>query len=120
MIIRVFYNPDGTIADILQPGSGRDPDDCTKKAGYEHLEYDDMDMADLPKGKGTRGKLRGEKGKGVWIDETFETKDEVVAILKQKLDDELDAKNADPIKAMRLQRDIERLQKETWRTRKKT
>jgi len=72
-MIRVFYNPDGTIADILQPAPGHSLAICTKKTDYGNLEFDDMDIADLPKGKGIRDKLRGGKGKGIWIDDTLDS-----------------------------------------------
>jgi len=119
MIVRVFYKLDQLI-EILSCSPNRSLDKAAKKAGLSHLPFDDMDINDLPKGKGITDKLRGEKGKGVWVDNTVETKREAFDSLNVELDNELDSLNPDAIKALRLQRDKERLKKETWRTRKKT
>lgn len=79
--IRIVYKPDGTVAVIHPAPKSRNPEETEdqwvervclkvmKKGGMVDLEYDDTDSSKLPS-REYRDAWRGEKGEGVYVDES--------------------------------------------------
>lgn len=115
MKIRAFYNNDGSISLLYLVRKLRDGetleqalDEETKKTGLDKLPFDDFDPKDLPD-KTKKEKWRGEKGKGIWIDESIITPKEKRQSKEKELDDELAKPNPDPVKVIRLNRELEKM-----------
>jgi hypothetical protein len=114
--VRVFYRPDGGVSVmrvIADSCGGLSEKECldreTKKGEFKNLPYDDIAESDLPKGRENRDKWRGEKGKGIWIDDKLVTKSEKMQELQKKLAEELEKDNPNDKKISNLQISIERL-----------
>lgn len=73
-------------------------------AKYLGMEYKDMDTSQLPQNREDRDRWRGTKATGIKIDSTVILRKD---LLKQ-LDDELAKTNPNAIKALRLQRKIDK------------
>ena len=113
---RVYYYPDGQIV-VLQP-SGIKLDNETKdeffirqieKSFYhkQGLDYDDIDTSQLPV-DAERDKWRGSKGNGIHIDNTIVTVREKRQKVEDDLDTELVKSNPNAIKAIKLQRKLDK------------
>lgn len=115
--IRVFYRPDGvTITYFITEAcqNGETETQCMDRISAQNedirnLPYDDITIDQLPQDRANRDKWRGEKGRGIWIDESLVTKNEKIEELKEKIDEELDKDNPDPSKVVKLQRKIEKV-----------
>ncbi len=119
---RVYYNPDNTIRTVVQAAPrSRKPDEAESEwlkriynksaALYVGLEYEDIDISQLPQGQDRKGrevKWKGSKGVAITVDNTILTETEK----KQKIEDDLDAElaksNPDAIKALKLQRKLDK------------
>ena len=80
---------------------------ATKGTELEGLPCEDIDPKTLPSRK-YRDKWRGKKGDGIKVDHSVVTKAEKRQLLEDKLDVELDKPTPDPIKAMKLQRQLQK------------
>jgi hypothetical protein len=78
------------------------------KAGLSVMPFDDIDSNDFPD-KTKKAKWRGEKGKGVWVDESIITPAEARKAKEDELDAELAKESPDPVKVIRLNRDLEKM-----------
>lgn len=114
MKIRIIYTDRGFC--ILKPVAKAIPEGMSVEAFLEseakkcHLEkfpFDLIDSKDLPKCPSY--KWRGEKGKGIWIDESIVTPAEKRKAKEAELDAELAKDNADPVKVIRLNRELEKM-----------
>lgn len=97
--VRVFYRPDGRVI-VLRPvvcGKGEAPQACLDRVGAKDcprdergacLPYGDIDDQTLPP-RPTRDKWRGSKARGLWVDNTFVTREEKIAAAEAALDAEL-------------------------------
>ena len=114
MKIRVFYKPDNLICLLhlvreLKEGETFEQalDAETIKTGL-NFPYDDFDPKDFPD-KSKKEKWRGEKGKGIWVDETIITPKERRQAKELELDTELAKPNPDPVLVIRLNRELEKM-----------
>lgn len=78
-----------------------------KGTELEGLLYGDIDPTALPDRK-DRDKLRGKKGEGIRVDHSIVTMSEKRQAIEDGLDAELAQTNPDPVKAMKLQRKLEK------------
>lgn len=117
MKCRVWYKLDGSVS-VSHPDtrSGMKPKDMTmtqwitkqfdtvaeKNPEFRGLDYDDIDSSMLPVGRVDRDRWRGVKGQGVKIDKTIALRKDIT----KQLDDELALVAPDPVKVIKLQRDI--------------
>lgn len=114
MKIRIFYKPDNTLQHLylvrnLNEGETFEQalDAETKKIGITY-PYDDYEPTALPD-KSKKEKWRGQKGKGIWIDESIVTPAEKRKAKEEELDAELNKPNPDPVKVIRLNRELEKM-----------
>ena len=84
-------------------------DRLTQSFPEKNLDYEDVSLADIPRDRSTRDKWRGEKGKGIWVDEKLVTKADKVKEYTEALDAELDKDTPDASKVLKLQRLVERV-----------
>jgi hypothetical protein len=75
----------------------------------EGLPHDDIEPSELPSRK-DRDKWRGKKGQGIYIDHSIITEAEKRQAIEDELDAELTKDNPDAIKAVRLQRKLDKRQ----------
>ena len=115
MIIRAFYTPENKVMLLylvrkLNEGETftQALDTETARGSFKDLPYDDIDAKDFPD-KTKKEKWRGEKGKGIWIDESIITPKEARKAKEDDLDAELAKPNADPVKVIRLNRELEKM-----------
>lgn len=115
MKIRVFYKTDGLISLLYLVRKLKDGeteaqalDAESKKAGLDALPFDDFDPKDFPD-KSKKEKWRGEKGKGIWVDESIVTPKEKRQAKEAELDAELAKDTPDPVKVIRLNRELEKM-----------
>lgn len=115
MKIRAFYKSDGSISLLylvrkLREGETFEQalDEEMKKARLDHLPFDDYDPKDFPD-KTKKAKWRGAKGKGIWVDESIVTPKERRQAKEAELDAELAKDNPDPVKVIRLNRELEKM-----------
>lgn len=122
-LVRVFYRPDNTVAVLRVAPQACSPKekpasclsriakrDCPHDDRGACLPFDDMDDSRLPD-RAKRGKWRAKKGQGIKVDETIVTPEEHRASIEKELDDELSKPTPDPIKALKLQRQLDKLRK---------
>lgn len=120
--VRAIYMPDKIIKTLILPSHMRREGETEE----EHLErfhqemitkgrtdldapFDDFDEKDLPRQDGfNRAKWRGEKGKGVWIDDSVVTEAEKRKAVEDELDAELAKPNTDLKKVAKLQRKLDK------------
>ncbi len=120
MKVIVIYKPDGQIA-VIHPAYNKKRADesevkflervrvkVIKDTDLEALPFDVIDKASLPADRLNRDKWRGEKDKGIRIDNSVVTLAERRKAVEDALDVELGKTNADPMKAIRLQRQLEK------------
>lgn len=108
MKIRAFYKPNGEVILMylvrpLKEGETYEQalDAESSRASYGTLPHDDYDPKDFPD-KTKKDKWRGEKGKGIWIDESIVTPKELIAQKKKELQEELAKESPDPVKVVRM------------------
>lgn len=115
---RVFYRPDGgvSITHFVAEACAKEETvtECIDRlsVGLEEMRlgypYDNKTLEELPPDRANRDKWRGEKGKGVWVDETLITRGQKMDELQKDLEAELDQPDPDPVKVIKYQRLIER------------
>jgi hypothetical protein len=115
--IRILYQPDEQVV-LLHPALknrrlGESEEQHLKRyykeiiskfPKYKDLPFEDKHVDDLP--KEDREKWRGSKGNGVRIDESIKTVQEKRKVVEDALDAELAKPDGDPMKALRLQRKL--------------
>jgi len=114
---RVFYRPDGgvSIMYFLTEGclQGETEMQCRDRVsirgGMKDVPYDDIHPSELPKDRSARDRWTGEKGKGIWVDETKITRAEKRREFQAELDAELDKPEPNPSKVLKLERLIEQV-----------
>lgn len=114
MKIRVFYEADKSLRMLylvrkLREGETESQalDLETSRAGIT-LPFDDFEPTQFPD-KSKKAKWRGEKGKGIWIDESIITPKEARKAKEDALDAELAKPNPDPVAVIRLNREMEKM-----------
>jgi len=116
--VRVTYRPDDGVSVTTFIASAclenESESQCIDRLYGKILElkgmpYEDMDSSKLPQDEANRDKWRGEKGKGIWVDNSLITKTEKLAEFQAKLDAELAKPDSDSVQVARLQRQIEKL-----------
>lgn len=80
---------------------------CPRDSGGRCIASDIIDNSTLPP-RAKRDKWRGRGGR-VWVDETVVTAAEELSAAEKELDDELAKPSPDPVKALKLQRKLEKL-----------
>lgn len=122
---RVYYKADGSVSieyfvqEACSEGEAEKAcmDRLSIKSGHEGMPYDDIDPAhDLPKDRATRDKWRGEKGRGIWVEDSLTTRKEKIEEYRSKIEEELDRERPDPSRVLKLQRMIEKTQEIDHRT----
>jgi len=117
---RVYYHPDGKV-DIVYPSpnypkkGGESETDWLARIyqeteielGMQGLPFDDIDRSELPD-RSNKMKWRGSKGNGIHIDNTIVTEREKKEAIEADLDAELAKPAPNAIKAMRLQRKLDK------------
>lgn len=111
--VRVFFVEDKKIKIVIPINpKGLDWDTFwaieSKKLGLDKYESQDYNVSDMPSLKCV-AKLRGEKGKGIWIDESIITPKEARKAKEDALDAELAKPNPDPVTVIRLNRELEKM-----------
>uniref|UniRef100_A0A6M3IFW8 Uncharacterized protein n=1 Tax=viral metagenome TaxID=1070528 RepID=A0A6M3IFW8_9ZZZZ len=100
--VRILYNKDKTVS-IIYPckKSKLTEQECLNKATPLNTIYEDVDISEIPKDRSKRYAWRGEKGKGIFIDDNVKipkkvkkeiTLEERIEILEDKLNDDTDNK----------------------------
>ncbi len=114
MRVRIIYTDNGFT--ILKPVLKAIPEGMAiedfleseaKKCGLDSFPFDIINSEDLPKEK--PDKWRGSKGKGIWIDESIITPKEARKAKEDELDAALADPNTDPVKVIRLNRELEKM-----------
>jgi hypothetical protein len=116
-LVRAFYRLDGGVsithfapeACLANETVEECMDRITLTIAENGLLYDDMPPDQLPQDRTTRDKWRGEKGKGVWVDETLVTKQDKRNEYRAAMEAELDKDNPNASRVLKLQRLIERV-----------
>ena len=115
MIIRTFYTPENKVMLLylvrkLNEGETftQALDAETARGSFKDLPYDDIDANDFPD-KTKKEKWRGSKGKGIWIDESIIPPKEARKAKGDELDAALADPNTDPVKVIRLNRELEKM-----------
>jgi len=116
MKVRIFYRDNKSIIYMVpifkeKKAGQTDEDFMTEqsiKAKLDNVPFDDFDTKDLPD-RSKMSKWRGEKGKGVWIDESIVLPAELRKAKADELDTELAKENPDPVKVIRLNRELEKM-----------
>lgn len=115
MKIRVFFKPDNNLAMLYLVRQLKDGETESQaldaemaKARLDGLPFSDIDPKDMPD-KTKKEKWRGSKEKGIWIDESIVTPNEARKAKEDELDTELAKPNADPVKVIRLNRELEKM-----------
>ena len=117
MKCRVWYRADGSVS-VSHPDMrlGLKPKELTmaqwaeqqfnivaeKNPELANLEYEDMEQSQLPAGRVDRDRWRGVKGQGVMIDKNVILRKDI----GKQLDDELAIVSPDPVKVIKLQRQL--------------
>lgn len=121
MKCRVYYREDGSVWVTYFVWKLKRPEESESQfmdrlaLQLEHraLPYDDMEAEGLPprekNGVSVRNKWRGAKGRGVWVDESVVTRTEKISKIAGELDAELGKNSPDIVRAMRLQRELNKL-----------
>ncbi len=115
--VRVHYRLDGSVSvssyvrEACKDGETetacRDRIDATTP--YAGLSYDDVRVEDLPADRTFRDKWRGEKGRGVWVDNTLTTRKDKMEEYQKKIDEELEKDRPDSSDVLKLQHLIEKV-----------
>lgn len=114
MIVRVIYTDSGFC--VLKPILTAIPDgksvemflqEESVKCGLDKFPFDDIEHTNLPKAE--MKKWRGEKGKGIWVDESIVTPKEKRKAIELELDTELAKDTPDPVKVIRINRELEKM-----------
>jgi len=81
--VRVVYKTDKTVSviHIISQSDGETEEQTlnriqSKDPNLKNLPFDDVDISKLPVRDKNRNKWRGQKGKGVWIDQSVKTEAE--------------------------------------------
>lgn len=117
MKCRVWYRADGSVS-VSHPDMrlGLKPKELTmaqwaeqqfnivaeKNPELANLDFDDIEQSSLPADKVDRDRWRGVKGQGVMIDKNVILRNDI----SELLDDELAAIAPDPVKVIKLQRQL--------------
>ncbi len=120
---RVFFKPDGTISDLLYNWNLKKAEETNTEfmdrimnkdfAWLKDYPYKDIEHSELLAIRPQRDKWRHKGDKKIFIDNTIITKAEKVEAKENALDEELAKETPDPIKALRLQREIEKIKSST-------
>lgn len=117
-VARVFYREDGGVsimyfvAEACEEGETMKScmDRTTEKSPeLKGRPYDDVLIDELPKDRSKRDQWRGEKGRGIWVDESLRTKSGELDRLNNELEAELDKDQIDSARVLKLQRLIDQV-----------
>ena len=75
---------------------------------YKGMAYDDVEDHEVPSDRTNRDKWRGEKGKGIYIDDSVKSDEERKKEVEDELIEELNKENPDTIKALKLRMKLDR------------
>jgi hypothetical protein len=114
MKIRAFYKPNNGITLMYLVRKLREGETEEQALNAEALRagitlpYDDFEPTEFPD-KTKKAKWRGEKGKGIWVDESIITPSETRKAKEDELDAELAKETPDPVMVIRLNRDLDKM-----------
>jgi hypothetical protein len=120
--VRVYYKPNGKVI-VLQAVACQDGEmpqaclervaakDCPRDDAGTCLPSDDMDSSALPS-RETRNQWRGNKSTKLRVDTSYKTQKQRIAEAEASMDEELAKQNADPVKVIKAQRDLEKARRE--------
>lgn len=115
--VRVFYRADGGVSItyflVSSCGANETETQCMDRISNSNtftneLLYDDIPRDQVPINRTHRDKWRGEKGKGIWVDNSLVTKSEKLEEFQNKLDEEFNKDNPDTGKILKLQHQLEK------------
>lgn len=116
MKVIIVYRPDSKVS-VIHPNYSNKKEDETEDVFLERVRlktnvsdhpFDIVDKTSLPQDRSKRDKWRGEKGKGIKIDESIITLAEKRQALEDELDAELENPSGNPMKALKLQRRLDK------------